>query len=121
MANEQTLAVRIVPRLLRLRDAPGYLGMDRNRFNADVRPFVTEIRIGSQGIAFDRLDLAAWADQYKARNGRPGQRAGDQLWDAKERRASTSVRGFGISISRSTGGEFARALAQINSKKRNAF
>lgn len=42
------------PRLLRLRDAPGYLGMDRNRFNAEVRPYVPEIPIGSQGIAFDR-------------------------------------------------------------------
>jgi hypothetical protein len=115
------MTARIVPRLLRLRDAPSCLGMDRNRFNADVRPFVTEICIGSQGIAFDRLDLDAWADQYKARNGRPGQRIGDQLWDAKERRASTNVRGSSISTSRSTGGEFARALAQISSKRRNAF
>ncbi|WP_244887552.1 hypothetical protein [Rickettsiella grylli] len=26
------------PRLIRLRDAPNYLGMDRNRFNNEVRP-----------------------------------------------------------------------------------
>ena len=51
------------PRLLRLRDAPGYLGMDRNRFNSKVRPFLVEIPIGSQGIAFDRLELDAWADE----------------------------------------------------------
>jgi hypothetical protein len=44
------------PRLLRYRDAPGYLGMDRNRFNREVRPYVTEIPIGRQGIAFDRLE-----------------------------------------------------------------
>ena len=63
---------RLLPRLIRLRDAPYYLGMDRNRFNAEVRPFLTQIPIGKQGVAFDRLDLDAWADEYKRRNGRPG-------------------------------------------------
>jgi hypothetical protein len=53
----------ITPRLLRFRDAPRYLGMDRNRFNAIVRPYLTEIRIGKQGIAFDRLELDAWVDR----------------------------------------------------------
>ena len=60
----------LLPRLLRFRDAPRYLGMDRNRFNAEVRPYVTNIPIGRQGIAFDRLELDTWADQYKSRNGR---------------------------------------------------
>ena len=59
----------ITPRLLRFRDAPRYLGMDRNRFNNEVRPHVTEIRIGRQGVAFDRLELDAWVDHYKTRNG----------------------------------------------------
>ena len=62
--------VVIAPRLLRLRDAPKYLGMDKNRFNREVRPFVTVIRIGIQGIAFDRRDLDAWVDEYKRRAGR---------------------------------------------------
>lgn len=53
----------IVPRFLRLRDAPAYLGMDRHRFNEKVRPHLDEIPIGKQGIAFDRVDLDAWADQ----------------------------------------------------------
>ena len=35
-----------LPRLLRFRDAPRYLGMDRNRFNAEVRPYITNIPIG---------------------------------------------------------------------------
>ncbi len=43
----------ILPRLIRYRDAPAYLGMDPNRFNKEVRPFVAEIRIGKQGVAFD--------------------------------------------------------------------
>jgi hypothetical protein len=56
---------------MRLRDAPDYLGMDRNRFNRLVRSNLVVIPIGKQGIAFDRLDLDDWADQYKSRNGRP--------------------------------------------------
>lgn len=49
----------IIPRVIRFRDAPNYLGMDRSRFNAEVRPLVPEFRIGRQGIGFDRLDLDA--------------------------------------------------------------
>ncbi|MCA1604768.1 MAG: hypothetical protein LC775_04675, partial [Acidobacteria bacterium] len=60
----------ILPRFIRLRDAPAYLGMDRHRFNFEVRPHLVEIPIGDQGISFDRVDLDAWADEYKARNGR---------------------------------------------------
>jgi predicted DNA-binding transcriptional regulator AlpA len=57
--------MQLLPRLIRLRDVPTYLGMDRHRFNSDVRPNIREIPIGSRGIAFDRLDLDAWVDHYK--------------------------------------------------------
>ena len=60
----------ILPRLLRLRDAPAYLGMDRNRFNREVRPYLTIIPVGRQGVAFDRLELDAWVDDYVSCNGR---------------------------------------------------
>jgi hypothetical protein len=33
---------------------------------------VVEIPIGKQGVAFDRLDLDAWAGEYRAREGCPG-------------------------------------------------
>lgn len=52
----------LLPRLIRFKDAPRYLGMDRNRFNREVRPYLTQIPIGAQGIAFDRLDLDAWVE-----------------------------------------------------------
>jgi len=54
--------------------------MDRNRFNRSVRPHLVAIPIGEQGIAFDRLDLDDWADQYKSRNGRPAARR-RKPWD----------------------------------------
>jgi hypothetical protein len=69
--NTENQAKTFLPRLLRFRDAPRYLGMDRNRFNAEVRPFLTAIPIGRQGIAFDRLELDAWVDEYVSRTGRP--------------------------------------------------
>ena len=68
------------PRFIRFGQAPGYLGMDKNRFNREVRAFLTEIPIGTQGIAFDRLELDAFAEQYKKCNGRPGSRKGEEPW-----------------------------------------
>ena len=111
---------RYPPRLLRLRDAPFYLGMDRNRFNSEVRPYLTEIPIGEQGIAYDRLELDRWVDEYKSRNGRPGQPKGETPWDAKERQASLNVGAPGTSINTSMGGEFARAVEQVVWTKQNA-
>ena len=71
MGQPQEKPNPIAPQLLRFRDAPRYLGMDRNRFNVEVRPHVTQIPIGRQGIAFDRLELDARVEEYKSCNGRP--------------------------------------------------
>src|SRR3954462_4723563 len=108
----------LLPRLVRFRDAPFYLGMDRNRFNAEVRPLLIEIPIGTQGIAFDRLELDAWVEQYKHRNGRPAQRKGVLIWDARERQASSIAVASGTSTNASEGAAFAKALASVSSQKR---
>ena len=122
MAHENTTVMQIVPRLLRLRDAPAYLGMDRNRFNKEVRSLVTEIRIGNQGIAFDRLELDAWVDQYKARNERPRSDTGDELWDVNTRRVSARDGASGTSRNRSkVMADFTKALARVSSKKQSAI
>jgi hypothetical protein len=57
-------------RFLRLRTAPQFSGMDKNRFTVDVRPYLTEIPIGVQGIAFDCVVPEAFADYYKSIRGR---------------------------------------------------
>ncbi len=116
-AKSEHAAPDLAPRIVRFRDAPRYLGMDRNRFNAEVRPYVTEVPIGKQGVGFDRLELDAWFDDYKSRNGRPP-RKGSIVWDANEYPASSSGAGSGMSTNVSAGGEFARALKQLTSKKR---
>ena len=72
----------ILPRIIRLRDAPDYLGMNKNYFNASVRPCLTEIPIGDKGVGFDRLELDEWVAYTKSSSGRPPQRR--QIWDAEE-------------------------------------
>jgi predicted DNA-binding transcriptional regulator AlpA len=108
----------ILRRLIRLRDAPAYLGMDRNRFQSEVRPGLTEVPIGVQGIAFDRIELDAWVDDYIARNGRPA-RKGKNTWDANKYPASSNEAKRGTSTNASTDGAFAKALEQLASKKRS--
>jgi predicted DNA-binding transcriptional regulator AlpA len=121
MAHSENSGLQLIPRLIRLRDAPRYLGMDRNRFNAEVRPYVTEIPIGTQGVAFDRLDLDAWVDQYKSRNGRPGQPRGDQVWDVRERQGCAIVLESGKSTRLSQDSELSSLLEQAASKKRRGI
>ena len=115
---------RLAPRFIRFRDAPFYLGMDKDRFNAQVRPYLIEIPIGKQGIAFDQLDLDAWADQYRDREGRPGAKVEKEIaqWDGPKRQDSS------VTEHRTSGGStngsgdmaaFTKALAVVTSKKRN--
>lgn len=92
--------------------------MDRNRFNVEVRPYLTEVPIGAQGIGFDRLELDAWAEDYIACNGRPAEK-GERTWDAKQYPASFNGSGSGMSTNASAGGEFAKALEQVTSKKQS--
>jgi predicted DNA-binding transcriptional regulator AlpA len=111
-------AAALIPRFIRLRDAPHYLGMDKNRFNREVRPQLTSIPIGKQGIAFDRLEVDAWAEDYVRRNGRPAavpERR--KSWDNVNRLVSPCAVGSGISTKTSTERAFAKALAQAISGK----
>jgi len=64
MKLDKSIKPILPPRMLRLRNAPACMGMDRNRFNAEVRPSLTVILLGEQGIDFDRFELDAWIDEY---------------------------------------------------------
>jgi len=92
--------------------------MDINRFNSEVRPFLVEVPIGSQGIAFDRLDLDAWVDHYIECNGRPGkQKGGKEPWRKETHVVSLREAKFGTSTRESEESAFARALERATSKK----
>ena len=107
----------ILPRIIRIRDAPFYLGMDKNRFNKEVRPSLTEMKIGTQGIAFDRLELDAWVDNLKSRTGKPGTRKLEKLLCLKKPLALSKGTNFGTSTKSSADGAFAKALEHATSKK----
>ena len=110
----------LLPRFIRLRDAPFYVGMDRNRFNAEVRQFLTCIPIGRQGIAFDRLELDTWVEDYVSCNGRPAKRS--ETWDAENHLASRKEATSGGSTRKSKDTEeWRKAVARIVSKKRSAI
>jgi hypothetical protein len=111
-----------LPRFIRLRDAPRYLGMDKNRFNSEVRPHVTVIPIGTQGVAFDRVDLDSWADHYKDRNGRPAaQTERRKPWETEQCPASPIAVVSGTSTSSTEEFAFAKALEQVASRKRRSI
>lgn len=132
----------ILPRLIRVRDAPAYLGMDRLEFNLVVRPHLTEIPIGKQGKAFDRHDLDAWADWHKQTHGREPTRVaadfdlsdnvcsgdrpivkygGRRRWVTNEVLDSKGAMAAGTSTSGSEAmGDFRSRLALTISRKRNA-
>ena len=114
--------VILLPRVIRLRDAAAYLGMDKNRFDREVRPSLTEFPIGDQGVGFDRLDLDNWLDDYKACNGRPGKQKGANKWDeTRKLPVSSTGRGYGTSIKLSEEDEFAKALAKVKSRGRKSI
>ena len=113
--SELTRGALIQPRLIRFRDAPFYLGMDRNRFNAEVRPQITEIPIGEQGIAFDRLDLDCWVDEHKSCNGRPGRIGGNTRCEKHLDFNSMVNNGSSTSASRALD-EFSKELALVKAK-----
>jgi predicted DNA-binding transcriptional regulator AlpA len=113
---------RAPSRFIRLRDAPTYLGMDKNRFNVLVRPQLIAIRIGVQGVAFDRLDLDHWADEYKSRNGRPAVNSHRRTpWEPKDRQASPSEVAPGTSTNCTEEHAFERALEQAIQRRRRSF
>ena len=112
---------RLQPRLIRLKDAPFYLGMSRQRFNDVVRPYLTPIDIGERCIAFDRLDLDAWVDHYKSRNGRLNSLEGENLWDAKEPLDSIYAMESGTLISKSEESAFAKVLEKSSLQRRSSI
>lgn len=59
---------QIAPRFIREADAPGYLCLEVEEFDIQVRPYIDAIPVGSDEIAFDRMDLDRWADEYKQRH-----------------------------------------------------
>nr|WP_242070578.1 hypothetical protein [Pseudomonas mohnii] len=122
----------ILPRFIRAKQAPAYLGMCRAVFDAQVRPYVHEFPIGERGVGFDRQELDDWATahvQAKAidKKGaseqqlpRSERQKGDKSWRENRSQAFPKGKDFGISTRRSTAKDFTNLLAQLTGKKQNA-
>jgi hypothetical protein len=115
--------IEFIPRVIRASNAHIYLGMDRNRFAREVKPYLVSVPIGKQGIGYDRLDLDAWWVDYKSRNGRPGALyiEGEELWEeAQQGSADGPINQVvsGTSKKSSTVAQFMKAVAQATKQKR---
>jgi|GEM_PF-816790 len=54
-------------KVVRLKDAPAYLGMNKNTFNRSVWPQLTELPGQDRAVSFNRTDLDEWVDQQTGR------------------------------------------------------
>jgi DNA relaxase NicK len=123
-SSAQPIRREIVPRVLRAMDAHVYLGMDRNRFNREVKPHIIAVPIGTQGIGYDRFDLDGWWEEHKRRNGRPGALInieGEGQWEEAQQGCAgglISQEVSGTSRKSSTAALFMKAVARATKKKR---
>ena len=99
--------------------APGYLGVKRKFFEKHIRPRTNPVRCGTT-LIFDRFDLDRAFDEYKAeRNGRPGEKGGNNEWADQQSRASTGTKKAAGTSTRSTVvTDFAKASERIMAKRR---
>jgi hypothetical protein len=103
------------PRAIRQSKAPEYLGMSESQFNKMVRPFLIEIKDGRM-VSYDRLDLDAWFDQYKAANGKPAKES--KTWQRKHQ-GSASAGKSGTSTKLSPVSSYAKAREKLNSNRQS--
>ncbi|WLG43296.1 MULTISPECIES: AlpA family transcriptional regulator [unclassified Pseudomonas] len=122
----------LLPRFIRAKQAPAYLGMCRAVFDAEVRPHVHEFPIGERGVGFDRKELDDWASAYVEaksidKNRAPEQQLprserqkGDKSWRENRSQASPKGKVSGISTRKSTENDFTKALELVTGKKQSA-
>lgn len=113
-------------RVIRASKAPQYLGMDRNRFNREVKPYLIAVPIGKQGVAYDRLDLDEWWEEYKRCNGQPGAlciKKGEAQWEKECQvftAGPTNRAVCGTLTKSSMANAFAKAVERATKKKRSS-
>ncbi|WP_371360149.1 hypothetical protein [Pseudomonas sp. KT_2_4] len=125
-------AQQLIPRFIRAKEAPGYLGMCRAIFDETVRPFVSEFPIGGRGVGFDRQELDDWATAYveakaidkkgatEQQSPRSERQKGDKSWRENRSQASPKGKVSGISTRKSTENDFTKALELVTGRKRSA-
>lgn len=80
----------LIPGIIRLRDAPYYLGMNKTYFRDQVQPYLTRIRIDKKGIGFTRVELDRWIAYAQATLGQPPQNT--PPWENSDQASSDLAR-----------------------------
>ena len=102
--------IKIIPIILRPKDVHFYCGMNRQRFNREVRKLLTIVPIGKTGIGFYREELDAWAENLKNTQGIPPERRA--TWEKSDLYPdSGSAMEFGTLKKWSTESAYTKALA----------
>ena len=113
--------LHLLPRAVRARDAPAYLGVDRNRFNRDFKPFLTIVVMGHKTHCYDRLDLDEIWETMRVRNGRPGAESSTEKtpWQNAQLESGKKQAARGQSTKLSSAGAFSNALDRLIAKSQN--
>jgi hypothetical protein len=108
----------IEPRFVRVRDAPGIFGVDRNYFNRVIRPRLTEIRLSKQAIGFDIREIHEVADELKEQYGRKADCSGGVAWERSKYPVSSGAKvASGTSTRCTKADEFVEAVTQLGVMK----
>jgi len=111
------MSALVQPRIIRAGQALAYCAMPRPRFKEYIRPFLTEIPLGTQAIGFDRIEVDRVLDEYIKRDGRtPVVKENDKCKNVGQLVSSSST-ASGISTRSSTVEDFAKAAKRATRKK----
>jgi len=117
------MQAEMLPRIIRVKQVFSYCGMSERIFNVEIRPYLTVIQIGIQGVGFDRLELDEVLNEYIQRYGRaPTQKLENDKCKKSERRlavASTIGKVSGTSTKELAVSEYAKARELVRKKKLN--
>ena len=108
------------PRIIRAGDVMDYCGMSRLIFKEHIKPNLTRIQIGVQGVGYDRFEIDRVLDDYIARYGRaPAVKEENDTCENIKSPVVVSSTGMvsGISTKPSTEADFAGVVARVTKLK----
>jgi hypothetical protein len=82
------------PGIIRVRDAPYYLGMNKTYFRDQVQPYLTRIRIDKKGIGFTRTELDQWIAYAQATLSQPPRQT--PPWENQDHASAHPIRSLPI-------------------------
>ena len=109
-----------IKRFYTATEARDFLGMNKNEWYRDAKPYLSEIKRGKQKSVYCFYELNALASKIKVARGRPAEKEIEQ-WDNLNQPDSTNQMAVesGTLIRSSKVPDFAKAAERIRSKKRS--